>query len=130
MVGQPPIRRPAMRKPNREVTPDDVTARSSDGTCFYCSATLGREHNKGCVVHTRTVIVEVTLRFLREVPDDWSEDQIEQHRNLSGHTDGDDCAVCAFNTLNTLSGPMFLRDLRFVREATAEDEKKFVEGEG
>ena len=118
-----------MKASNYEVTSDAVAPARPDGTCYYCRAAIGTEHNEGCVMRLRTVVVEATFRFIRQVPEDWDRELIEEHRNLSGHADDptdDGCATCAYNTVTTLLGPMLLRSLFFVREATAEDEEKLI----
>ena len=49
------------------VKPDDVRPARQDGTCFYCRAPLGSQHEAGCVIRRKTVVVDITMRLVREV---------------------------------------------------------------
>ena len=92
--------------------------------CFYCDAILGDEHNKGCVLRSKTVIVKVEVEIVHVVPEDWDAKQIEFVIN--------DSSSCANNILDEIEDQAerlgclcgVLKG-RFVREATKEDEEKF-----
>ena len=94
------------------------------GLCFYCGVKIGEEHRKGCVIRSRTVMVEVKATLILSVPEDWEESMVEFHMNES--------SSCCDNLLNraleqaertgcscgTVEG-------KFIREATEEDEEAF-----
>ena len=113
--------------------------RTDSGDCFYCKAQLGTEHNAGCVLRKRTVIVDVTLRVIADVPEDWDEGTIEYGALGRGG--------CVDNVINELTAQLARwealkeanngeksrcfclwgddEEVKFVREATAEDEDHF-----
>ena len=39
--------------------------------CFYCGAAVGTEHNNGCVIRSKTVIMDYTFRLCVDIPEDW-----------------------------------------------------------
>lgn len=90
--------------------------------CFYCQRKLGEEHLSRCVLRSRTVVVRVTIEMVRQVPDDWTAEDIEFHIN--------DSSWCADNIVDDLTRftergeGCLCRHLsaEYVREATAEDE--------
>lgn len=113
-----------MKTAGRIVVQDDVRPARPDGTCFYCSAALGSEHREGCVIRTRTVVVDVTFRYVKEVPEDWDVGSIEFQMNES--------SSCADNLADEISSLVTEEDGhclcgqtigKFVREATAVDEE-------
>ena len=106
------------------VKPDDVRPARQDGTCFYCRVPLGKQHNVGCVLRYKTIVVEVTMRLVRRVPEDWDANMIEFHMN--------DSSWCASNfigeiqSVNTKERCLCDRtEGKFVREATKEDEERY-----
>lgn len=111
-----------MIKESHPVVQADVRPARPDGTCFYCRAPLGTEHFFGCVIRNRTVVVDVTLRLVRRVPEDWDAGSVEFHLN--------DSSWCASNIIDELKSVdtdshclcgQF--SAVFVREATAKDEQ-------
>lgn len=114
-----------MNKLNQIVTSNDVRPARLDGTCFYCGAALGEEHRKGCVCRRRTVVVDITFRLVREVPEDWDVEQIEFSLNESSScasnfigeltdADSDEHCLCSRTTG------------KFIRDATKEDEEAYL----
>lgn len=65
-----------MRRDSWLVT-KDLIQQEKDGSCMYCHASRGKEHKKGCVLRERTVVVDVTMRLVRKVPEDWDPHLIE-----------------------------------------------------
>ena len=59
------------------VTQDAVRPARPDGTCFYCRAPLGAEHETGCVLRRRPVVVRVSFDLVVDVPEDWNRDTID-----------------------------------------------------
>ncbi len=90
--------------------------------CFYCDAKLGDEHNIGWVMRERTVMVEFTIKMPVLVPEDWTQENMENHWNNSGY--------CLSNMMNhvdeikrgCLCGCAWVA---YVGEATAEDEQYY-----
>lgn len=107
------------------VVAEDVRPARPDGTCFYCRATLGGQHREGCVIRTRTVVVDVTFRIVRRVPEDWDAHMIEFHMN-----DSTSCADNLANEIIEMTDDVRGRCLcglttgKFVREASEEDERE------
>lgn len=52
-----------------------------DDECFYCQRPVGELHDLGCVLRLRRVVVRMTVEFPVEVPDSWTAEDIEFHRN-------------------------------------------------
>lgn len=53
--------------------------------CRFCGAEVGREHQEGCAMRRRTVVVRHTLDLVVAVPEDASPDEVEaQYKNRCG----------------------------------------------
>ena len=88
--------------------------------CFYCGQALGQEHKPDCVMRKRTVVLQFTVEMTVEVPEFWTPEQIEFHRNESSY--------CSGNVVGELSAAGCLcstSHFEFLREANEEDDKKF-----
>ena len=66
-----------------------------DGTCFYCSQPLGSEHQAGCVILSRTVVVKFEIEAVVSVPRDWDQSMVEFKYN--------DGTWCANNLIDDLT---------------------------
>jgi hypothetical protein len=96
--------------------------------CFYCHEPLGEDtHKPDCVVVTRTVVLEMKIQYVVEVPRDWDEEMIRFHRN--------DSSFCSNNDVRTINKQLdehehtcvcFRSETRFVREATEEDHESMA----
>lgn len=112
--------------PNQTVTHLDTRAAGAGrpDRCFYCPAAAGKEHAADCVCRVRTVVLRTTVEYVVAVPEAWTADDIESHRNES--------TSCVANIFDFLSArePCLCgkTDTRFVREATAEDEGRWGYG--
>jgi len=92
------------------------------GECFYCGAKVGAEHNWDCVCRLRTVVVRATVDLVREVPEDWTKEDIESQLNES--------SWCASNILDDFTRIVAARDsciceassFEYLREASEKDE--------
>lgn len=51
--------------------------------CFYCGREIGEEHAEDCVVVTKEVLMEYSIRIPIRVPYHWGEDQMNFHKNGS-----------------------------------------------
>jgi hypothetical protein len=105
------------------VDDDGVRPVGRQDECLYCHAPKG-EHKADCVVPQRTVVVEMKIRYVTEMPASWTKDEIEFKLNESSScADNEVRVVCASaeaapeNYCNTCRRTEF----RFVGEATAED---------
>jgi hypothetical protein len=58
-----------------------------DGRCFYCNQAIGDCHKQDCCLVTKKVLVRATIEYEITVPSDWTDADIEFHRN-----DGSWCA--------------------------------------
>lgn len=106
------------------VTSDHITAGGSPDACCWCKARLGQQHRSSCVVRERTVVIDATIRLVRRVPENFSQDEIEFGMNQARW-----CANNILYELNSLAEHAnclcdFFTGL-YVREATAEDEETF-----
>ena len=62
---------------------DERPAGKGSGHCFYCPSKIGEEHAKECVLRKRKVIIRLAVEYPIEVPESWTKEQIEFHRNES-----------------------------------------------
>jgi hypothetical protein len=110
-----------MRRATWPVVDDDVRPARLDGTCFWCLAPLGQEHQRGCARRQRTVIVEATLRWVDSVPEGWMDETIADYvaTNLEGKPRH---VHLAFADIIDHEAFAEITDARYVREATAEEE--------
>jgi len=72
-----------MKKNYWPVTTEDERPARMDGTCFYCGIKIGGEHKQDCVIRERTIVVELRIKMVRKVPEDWDKEMIEFHMNES-----------------------------------------------
>ena len=119
-----------MKRENWEVV--DPGIHYLDGkleNCIYCKSKIGEPHKVGCVVRERTVVVSATIQYVITVPEDWTKEQIEFHRN-----EGSWCSDNGLREIDNfrertdhcLCGNMYYK---YIREANAVDEidnQKFV----
>lgn len=102
----------------------------SPDKCFYCGELKGQPHKPECVIRSKTVVIRLAVEYTIDVPESWTEEDIEFHRNEGGW--------CADNALSEIGNILdrtgdclcSLSVTEYVREATPEDEKKdgvFVE---
>jgi hypothetical protein len=111
-----------MRKADWTVGQNDVDPVS--GVC-YCQARLGEQHRENCVSRKRTVVIATTIEYVVPMPEHWTADSIEFHRNESSM-----CAnvvkrelAALFEHVERTGGCLCDRvEVKYVREATAEDE--------
>lgn len=97
----------------REMSPEN---------CLYCKAPKGAEHNQGCIIRERTVIMDFKMRVCMSFPEDWTDSQIESRLNESSY--------CRDNFKPVIERYIEMDGclcdssyFEFVREASIEDEK-------
>lgn len=66
------------------VRKEDERPARMDGTCFYCRKKIGTKHKAGCVIRSRTVVLNFSVIMIEEVPVDWTPKQIEDSYNEGG----------------------------------------------
>lgn len=113
-----------MKRNDWEVMDEGIRPAGKPTECFYCGAQREAQHNPGCVIRNRTVVVDVTIRMVIDKPEDWTPEEIESHWN--------DSSWCADNIISELEAQSLRMGClcgtlttKFVREATAEDEAKY-----
>jgi hypothetical protein len=109
-----------------------VQEKNGSGQCIYCKELIGRAHTPDCVLHKRTVVVNLNIPFLVSVPASWNHGEIESYIN--------DSSSCADNFVRQLSkqisrmlekgdldGSCFcnIPEAEFQREATEDDHARF-----
>jgi len=91
--------------------------------CFYCDQGFASDHKADCVLRQRTVLVRATIEYAIAVPEDWSSDMVEFHRNDSSWCCGN--MIGELEAINESHGCLCnVVKFEFVREATADDEDR------
>ncbi|WP_143322725.1 hypothetical protein [Clostridium sp. HBUAS56010] len=111
-----------MKRENWTVTETSTRPAGEPDRCFYCGRLLGEQHKDDCVIKSKTVVVDFTVRTVLSVPESWDENQINYHYN--------DGTWCADNLLNELDNrnnmtQRCLCDItsaKFVKEADEKEE--------
>jgi hypothetical protein len=98
--------------------------------CFYCHVDIPDTgdpqsviHTPDCVIPTRTVVVETTFTWVKEVPMYWDIDSIEFQMN--------DSSSCASNLLDDIvkqvgdDCPCHRTNSKYIREATEQDHEGY-----
>ena len=91
--------------------------------CFYCGAKVGEQHKPNCVIREKTIVTRMIIDFVDDVPEHWTEDQINFRYNES--------SWCADNILQKLEERSNFRCLcsvasfEYLRDATEEDEENW-----
>lgn len=112
-----------MKRDNWPVEEHGIRPAGYPNHCLYCQEPRGGEHDPECVIRERTVVVRLTIEYVIDVPEAWTPEQIEFHRN-----EGSWCSDNVYSELGALSEhAQCLCDFtkfEYVREATEEDEAK------
>jgi hypothetical protein len=78
-----------MLHPNTHVIkPEDRRNGQGEDHCFYCKGVT--EHGPECVLRRKTVVIRKTVDYVVAVPEFWSPDEIEFHRNEGTRCGGND----------------------------------------
>lgn len=118
-----------MKRANWPVGAYGIRPAGKPTECFYCHEPKGGTHKPDCVIRQRTVVVEVRLELVLSEPEGWSQEDIESHFNASSSCQSNIAGYIEQlrDRIGCLCG---LADVSFLREATADDEKRqllFVE---
>jgi len=114
-----------VRRDSFLVTDDGSTPDQPLEACLYCKAAVGTEHEQGCVMRRRTVVVRAVVEYVHVIPEDWTPESVEFHLNegtwcfcpsdlqqhLDAHTGQEDGCLCFHGGR-----------VEYVREATEQDE--------
>jgi hypothetical protein len=87
------------------------------GECFYCKEPIGNEHDKDCVIRTRTIVIRMIADVTVTVPECWSESDIDFFYNES--------SSCASNVADYLAKQNCICEtthFEILREASEDDE--------
>ncbi len=109
-----------MIRNNWTVTEKSTRPAGKADRCFYCSKKIGEQHKEDCVIRSKTVLVDFTVRVVVDIPEHWSKDDIEFKYNegswcadnLLDMIDRDDCDCCLCHFMTAT----------YVGDATKEDE--------
>jgi hypothetical protein len=113
-----------------------VRAGGDPDKCAYCQQPVGTQHQAGCNLRHRTIVVKVAVHLVVSVPEDWDADQIEHHFNESfsckdNWRESFNAMFAAFEADNTCSCSRYqgtegydlgVGDTKVLREATETDE--------
>jgi hypothetical protein len=106
------------------VTESSARPAGSPDRCFYCGRLLGERHKEDCVIRSKTVVVDFTIRTVLEVPEHWDNEQIDFHYN--------DGTWCADNLLNELERRTEnvrclcdITEAKYIKEANRKDEEDY-----
>jgi hypothetical protein len=113
-----------MKRTNWTVGEYSVRPAGKPNECFYCGVKVGEQHKEGCTIRSRTVNLDVTIHMVMDVPEDWSEEQINFHYNMG--------SWCASNLLSYLEIReenerclCNITDVKYAGEAAEEDEDRY-----
>lgn len=114
-----------MKRTNWTVGKYSVRPAGKDNECFYCHRKLGEQHKEDCPIRARTVNVDFTIHMVMEVPEYWTEDNINHYFH--------DSSWCASNILDELQRReeetgrciCLITDAKYVGEATKKDEERY-----
>lgn len=96
----------------------------SPDQCVYCNVHRGYQHDPGCVIRKRTVVVKAEITYVIDVPEDWEPDHIEFSRN-EGSWCTDNMLYEIEELLEKTEGCLCdFTVFRYVREATDQDEQR------
>lgn len=62
---------------------EGIRPAGSPGHCFYCHEPKGGIHAEECVIRSRTVVVQVTVDLVVDVPEHWTVENINFRYNES-----------------------------------------------
>ena len=112
-----------MKRDNWKVEEYGIRPAGSPDHCFYCGVERGGTHKKDCVIRKRTIVMEMKVEIVLDVPEDWDEDMCNFHKNESSW-----CASNILSTLERMKDKMGClceaTEFKYIREATEEDEDK------
>jgi hypothetical protein len=102
-----------MNRDNWKVGKEGIRPNGDPHKCFYCGCSLGRQHALDCVIRQKTVVIDITVRVVVDVPEHWGPDKINFRYNES--------TSCADNLI-----PLIDRAVESMKRIS-EDEREFDE---
>lgn len=113
-----------MKRDNWEVKDYGIRPAGSPTKCFYCDADKGGQHKEDCVIRRKTVVVEMKVQLVVEVPEDYDKDAIHFRYN-----EGTYCMSNMIEELQRIDREVGClcqpSEIKYIREATKEDEDEF-----
>lgn len=103
---------------------DDGVRKDTPDRCLYCRARTpeGQEHAADCVLCKRTVVLEMRVRYVTEVPASWTQEDVLFHRNDSSFCLDNDLDQIADETATKGAPCLCARaEVSFLREAAEQD---------
>ena len=89
--------------------------------CFYCGRLVGEEHKEDCVMRSRTVVLQAVITYVDTVPENWTAEDIFNHRNL-----GSWCANNLIDDLDRIQGCLCGSvEITYIKEASVEEEQEW-----
>lgn len=120
---------------------DGVRPAGKPDKCFYCGEPKGAPHGKDCVIPERTVVVEMTIQYVRSVPANWTTSDIEFLLNYSSSCHDNEIRYIADqqeaidesqekarkspDTSEAIPCTCERTSFKYIREATAEEMEQF-----
>lgn len=112
------------------ITETGVRPAGKPNRCCYCHANVPLNadpslvlHELNCVIPKRTIVVETTFTWVKEVPANWDTKSIEFHMN-----DSSSCASNLLRAIVTQVGdecPCHRTTSKYIREATEQDHEGY-----
>lgn len=94
---------------------------SSRSSCFYCGENIGSTHKEECIMRRRTIVMEMKVEIVIDVPEIWDEYMCDFHHNESSW-----CSSNIIENLKHMDKAMGclcdVTEFKYIREATKEDE--------
>lgn len=90
------------------IQPEDRKNGQGGPNCFYCKGES--VHDPDCVMRDRTVVIRTTFEYTVTVPENWTKENIEFHRNES--------SWCQGNAIHELAA--------LIKEPEAGEEERFT----
>lgn len=110
-----------MKRENWPVTQEHTCPAGGPGICCYCRIPIGGEHEPDCAHRQRTVVIATTITYTIEVPEFWTEHDIEFHHNESSYCNSN--MISELEAIDKHRGCLCYNcKTKYVREATIYDE--------
>lgn len=113
-----------MKREDWTITETSARPMGNQDECFYCKTRIGKQHKEDCVIRSKTMVMNFTIRTVISVPEFWDDDQIEFHYNNG--------SWCADNLLRELQARSDdsrcmcgITEAKVIRDANSEDEEEY-----
>jgi hypothetical protein len=113
-----------MKRDNWPVEDYGIRPADKPTECFYCHEPKGGVHKLDCVIRQRTVVVELKMELVVTEPESFDPDSIEFGFNESSSCQSNIVTNRLGELVDRLGCVCGLIEVKFLREATPEDEKR------